>query len=310
MFKWHAQATGVPRYFHVRRRLSHMFLHLFGITVSTDVAEVSGFSAGVAEVPGNAYTLLYISTGKRTILVALDATNPTNDNNEFKIRNVVLFDGFKKRDAGPNVSISPSNFGNTPPSVTPKGDDITMYYQFLLGMMGTSDANISKLPITNDYMLKTQIVPPVCPTCPSCSVTHTGVCTSCGGQGGAGTQTQTSDKKESENKDDKDKDGEVVDLLKSTGSGATSLARVDLPAPVAPTSATVCPPSMARVNFGSCKVGAFVSLNAGSTSGSAARNSGPIARARGLGKSNAVSAIKPSEPVPPAKPQPSPSSSE
>jgi len=209
---------------------NHVITPGSSITVSTDVAEVSGFSAGVAEVPGNAYTLLYISTGKRTILVALDATNPTNDNNEFKIRNVVLFDGFKKRDAGPNVSISPSNFGNTPPSVTPKGDDITMYYQFLLGMMGTSDANISKLPITNDYMLKTQIVPPVCPTCPSCSVTHTGVCTSCGGQGGAGTQTQSSDKKdddkkESEDKDDKDKDGEVVDLLKSTGSGATSLVR-------------------------------------------------------------------------------------
>jgi len=37
----------------------------------------------------------------------------------------------------------------------------------------------------NDYILKTQIVPPVCPTCPNCP--NSGVCTSCGGQGGSGT---------------------------------------------------------------------------------------------------------------------------
>ena len=40
----------------------------------------------------------------------------------------------------------------------------------------------------NDYILKTQVIPPVCPTCPSCHANSTGPCTSCGGQGGAGTQ--------------------------------------------------------------------------------------------------------------------------
>ena len=38
----------------------------------------------------------------------------------------------------------------------------------------------------NDYILKTQIVPPVCPTCPACS-SCTGTCTNCGGSGGSGT---------------------------------------------------------------------------------------------------------------------------
>jgi hypothetical protein len=39
----------------------------------------------------------------------------------------------------------------------------------------------------NDYILKTQIVPPVCPACPYCpSNSHNSVCTSCGGNGGAG----------------------------------------------------------------------------------------------------------------------------
>lgn len=40
---------------------------------------------------------------------------------------------------------------------------------------------------SNDYLLKTQIVPPVCPACPGCQ----GVCTNCGGNGGSGTQTST-----------------------------------------------------------------------------------------------------------------------
>lgn len=40
----------------------------------------------------------------------------------------------------------------------------------------------------NDYILKTQIVPPVCPTCPNCP--SMGTCTNCGGNGGSGTMTQ------------------------------------------------------------------------------------------------------------------------
>jgi hypothetical protein len=42
-------------------------------------------------------------------------------------------------------------------------------------------------PNINDYILKTQIVPPVCPTCPNCPATGAGTCTTCGGNGGAGT---------------------------------------------------------------------------------------------------------------------------
>jgi hypothetical protein len=37
---------------------------------------------------------------------------------------------------------------------------------------------------SSDYLLKTQIVPPVCPACPGCK----GVCTDCGGNGGSGTK--------------------------------------------------------------------------------------------------------------------------
>ena len=40
-----------------------------------------------------------------------------------------------------------------------------------------------------DYILKTQIVPPVCPTCPTCpSMPEKVSCTNCGGNGGSGTK--------------------------------------------------------------------------------------------------------------------------
>jgi len=38
----------------------------------------------------------------------------------------------------------------------------------------------------DDYILKTQIVPPVCPKCPSCCNGKSGVCSNCGGHGGSG----------------------------------------------------------------------------------------------------------------------------
>ena len=45
----------------------------------------------------------------------------------------------------------------------------------------------------DNYILKTQIVPPVCPTCPNCesNCRGGGVCTDCGGQGGSGTRSES-----------------------------------------------------------------------------------------------------------------------
>ena len=44
---------------------------------------------------------------------------------------------------------------------------------------------------SSDYLLKTQIVPPVCPACPGCQ--SQGVCTDCGGNGGSGTKASNKD---------------------------------------------------------------------------------------------------------------------
>ena len=66
------------------------------------------------------------------------------------------------------------------------------------GIFGSSDSN---------YLLKTEVVPPVCPTCPSCP--NTGVCTNCGGNGGSGTKNSSG----------------VTGLARDAGTGATNLAR-------------------------------------------------------------------------------------
>ena len=58
------------------------------------------------------------------------------------------------------------------------------------GGLGYGDQSLGM----NNYMLKTQIVPPVCPSCPSCSSCSYGsTCNNCGGNGGSGVLNTTLD---------------------------------------------------------------------------------------------------------------------
>lgn len=89
------------------------------------------------------------------------------------------------------------------------------------------------LPVhfSEDYMLKTQMVPPVCPACPSCN--NGGCCTNCGGNGGSGTVDGSGNsivnEKNEKNRPVSDAYNKTLDtatdLLKSGGSGATNLVR-------------------------------------------------------------------------------------
>ena len=67
------------------------------------------------------------------------------------------------------------------------GDDPTcMYWYFqIMSNKNNDDTDISDI-FSDDYFLKSEIVPPVCPQCPNCP-SSSGVCTSCGGCGGSGT---------------------------------------------------------------------------------------------------------------------------
>ena len=70
---------------------------------------------------------------------------------------------------------------------------------------------------SEDYILKTQIVPPVCPTCPMCPKDVT--CTNCGGNGGSGTKSSNGKSVVG------DTVGEVTDLARDATSGAADLGR-------------------------------------------------------------------------------------
>jgi hypothetical protein len=89
---------------------------------------------------------------------------------------------------------------------------------------------------SDDYILKTQIVPPVCPSCPMCPDKVT--CTNCGGNGGSGTigldgKSMVKDEKVLTKTKVVDQAGniisetvgEVTDLARDTASGAVGLAK-------------------------------------------------------------------------------------
>ena len=69
----------------------------------------------------------------------------------------------------------------------------------------------------NNYMLKTQFVPPVCQSCPLC--TNDGiVCSYCGGTGGCGTLSNQGTTVVKEKENEKDKKGSLSKVVDSAGN--------------------------------------------------------------------------------------------
>jgi hypothetical protein len=88
--------------------------------------------------------------------------------------------------------------GNSSNSVTELMNALNLVKEFQ-SVFGSTDSN---------YLLKTEVVPPVCPTCPSCP--NGGPCTNCGGNGGSGTQGT---------------ENTLGNLAEKAGTGATNLVR-------------------------------------------------------------------------------------
>jgi hypothetical protein len=120
------------------------------------------------------YIVLYLPISTKTMIVLLKI-DPTNSN-RFKIEKVVRFnrDGIET-DAGTNT-----NSGVTQPTFP--NDQMNDFYR----NYWQTFSNSGNQYMSEDYLLKTQIVPPVCPSCPSCAYSS-GTCTNCGGAGGSGT---------------------------------------------------------------------------------------------------------------------------
>lgn len=191
------------------------------------ITNVAGFSAGVVDTVETNFTVLYIAVGDRTVLAAIYPTSKTVSENEYDILNVVRFNSNGYKDEGKSGASSGSMFDKNKDG-TGSTSEYLQLLMYLQGAGGTGSDNLYSNKFTNDYMLKTQVVPPVCPTCPSCPL-GSGVCTNCGGNGGSGTQG-------AENESGGGKGptlGQIVEdtgsgtkqLLEETGSGATNLVR-------------------------------------------------------------------------------------
>jgi len=142
--------------------------------------------------------VVYIPMNSNNIMVAILTVDP-NNSKLFMIRNVVRFNSSVPSgiDGKPNIehkssaTTTPTKTENTPTTKAAEykmdfsnlslNDVISKYYQQYYG--STNGGNVPGA-YSNDFLLKTQIIPPVCPSCPSCP--NNVSCTNCGGNGGAG----------------------------------------------------------------------------------------------------------------------------
>ena len=154
---------------------------------------------------------------------------------------VVKLTGVKRFDAS-GLIVTPDTTppGATPPGATPPGDTlpgatppsadsaISEYYKWYWYWNKTGKT------MTDDYMLKTQIVPPVCPSCPSVTCASAGTGTGVGGGAGTGTGIgggqPISDAVKTTGSVAEKAIGTTGDIMKSFGSGAkdVGLGTVDL----------------------------------------------------------------------------------
>jgi len=128
--------------------------------------------------------VLYISVATKTMLVIIEPDNSTG----YRIFNIKRFIDTGLDTGTPSVSLTSSSNTNTYPS-DPKSMMNDYYIWFYNTVAkGIQDPNSHNYNYSDNYILKTQIVPPVCPSCPVCPnyTGNSGTCTNCGGNGGSG----------------------------------------------------------------------------------------------------------------------------
>ena len=175
-------------------------------TISNTTSKItnSSFSSWLVTDTVGQNLVLYIRNALKT-LVAVIQYDVTQRN--YNLVNVCRFNenGLDKGDAGRNASLTTNNpliqspirsistnslnfnTGNTNTDNMPN-NALSEYFKWYWFYKTNQNKNSE---FSEDYILKTQIVPPVCPSCPACPGCTGGVCGNCGGQGGSGTLSTT-----------------------------------------------------------------------------------------------------------------------
>ena len=236
------------------------------VIAATTVTNV-GYNSWVVFDTVGQKMVLYCSSATNTIVAIVNYNSTTK---QYYLANVARFNSTNLVNGNANyvipigggssscttASTTASTTGTTTasttsgsmPSLPGQGSDSYMseyfkWYWFWKNSSGSSSTNPND-QFSEDYILKTQIVPPVCPSCPSCpscsSGTTGGVCENCGGNGGSGTLTTNGNTMVADTSKDKnilrsavggavglgkDAVGGAVDLTKQTVGGAVGLGK-------------------------------------------------------------------------------------
>jgi len=117
------------------------------------------------------------------IMGSKNITDSNNNNNNNFNSDGCLYGQVKVN--GMCIPDNNSNPKNSPGPTNMMNDYYQWFYYWATQGLN-KNPNSSSFNYSDDYIMKTQIVPPVCPSCPSCP--SVGTCTHCGGQGGSGTK--------------------------------------------------------------------------------------------------------------------------
>lgn len=161
------------------------------IITSTSPLQNAGMSNTITSVPYTAWIaydintttqVVYVASEKNTLLLLLQK----NSSGSYSLVNSARFNenGLDTGSPPPAPPAPTPTTPSTPPAPTSdvSGNAVSDYYKWYWYWNSVGGGN----KYTDNYILKTQIVPPVCPKCPNCP-NCTGTCTNCGGQGGSGT---------------------------------------------------------------------------------------------------------------------------
>ena len=175
-------------------------------TISNTTSKItnSSFSSWLVTDTVGQNLVLYIRNALKTLVAVIqyDVTQRI-----YNLVNVCRFNenGLDKGHAGRNAYLTTNNHLMQSPTIPSSSNSL---------YVNTGNTNTGNIPnnalseyfkwywfyktnqnknseFSEDYILKTQIVPPVCPSCPACPSCPGGVCGNCGGQGGSGTLSTT-----------------------------------------------------------------------------------------------------------------------
>jgi hypothetical protein len=161
------------------------------------VTTVSNIGFNAWAITDSSDILLYMPVATKTLVTVLQklSTTPVSyrilSHNRFNVNGIDVSTPTPATPTVPAVTAptgtgtvtAPTGTGTvTAPTETRTADDDYQKWLAYWNTVVNANGNYSQ-----DYLLKTQIVPPVCPSCPSCP-RGGGACINCGGLGGSGTQ--------------------------------------------------------------------------------------------------------------------------